>query len=257
LSLTKEHVLPQWLKPLVPFEKKTGISGQGLKRQTLPIPPSERVAKAFCHACNTGWMSDLEKAAAPLLAPLISGDRSKRELTPEAQATIAFWGAKTALTCQYVNPPESRYVPPIACREMRAEQRPPHGTRVWIAGHVGDLWSAFYHLEPLRIWTVHQVPEVDEDGRPKINSYTATLGLGHLLIHVLYFANVEIPREKDAFPFAFRVRPIWPDPTPCTWPPGRPLTNAEASHMSGLFPRGDPTLDDLLNQPVSPPDEDA
>lgn len=253
--LTREHVLPQWLKPLVPFEDKTGIGLGGGRRRTIPIPPSERTARAFCESCNTGWMSDLEGITQPILTPLILGHPEPHQLDVSALETIALWAAKTVLTCQFVNPPNRRYVPQAACRWMGEHQSPPPGTRVWIAPHVGDIWAAFYALEPVGLWTVHQVPEVDEHGRLKVNSYTATLGLGHLLIHVLYFANVEIPVKDDPFAFQARIKLIWPYLYDVTWPPGPPLSNREASELAGVIPRGVPGMDEVLDRPAQPPPE--
>lgn len=249
--LTKEHVLPKWLKPIVPFDATTGILS-ARQPDTIPIPPSEREARAVCGPCNHGWMSNLEKRAKPLLTPLILGKTAPREIGVDGLSTIAFWAAKTVLTCQFVNPPDQRFVPEAACHEIRENQAPAVGTHVWIAPHVGDLWAAFYYLEPLGIWTVHATPEVDEHGRVKVNSYTATLGLGHLLIHVLYFAGVEIPLKDDVLASFQSIRRIWPDPYAFTWPPGPPLSNREASELAGAIPRGVPGMDEVLNRKPYP-----
>ena len=46
-------------------------------------------------SCNNGWLSALEGAAKPVLAPLIRGE--SRRLPYDDQAVIAAWTCKTAL----------------------------------------------------------------------------------------------------------------------------------------------------------------
>lgn len=242
-SLTKEHVLPQWLKPIVPFEGKTGVEFATGERRTLPISPSERTAKAFCRSCNTGWMNDLEGAAKPLLTPMILGERRPRKLKRLALQTIATWAAKTAVTCQYVNPPERRFVQQRARREMYETKVAPIGTHVWLAPHDGDLFNAIFSLEPINIQFAKEIPEVDDHGLPKVHSYSGSIGLGSVFIHVLYLAGVEIPLKECP---DFGVPRIWPYSHPITWPTTAPLSNIEICKLMGVLPRTESEVEDLL-----------
>jgi hypothetical protein len=64
---------------------------------------------AVCEVCNTGWLSDLEAAASPLVGPMIVGE--VRALQTEDQKTLAAWAYKTVLLMQMVRPPELRVIP--------------------------------------------------------------------------------------------------------------------------------------------------
>ncbi len=54
-------------------------------------------ARVVCQACNNGWMSGIDRAAAEALKPLIQG-RSTVSLNGDAQAAVAAWIYKSALT---------------------------------------------------------------------------------------------------------------------------------------------------------------
>lgn len=95
-TLTREHVLPDWLKTLYPYETKvinefTGIEPQ--KRWLSNI--FQHKARIVCASCNNGWMSTLESKTKPLITQLV--ELKKMKLTKKEQELLGFWAQKTIL----------------------------------------------------------------------------------------------------------------------------------------------------------------
>lgn len=98
-SLTKEHVVPRW------FTNAIERSPQGRfihERENDVRVLSTREAtsidiqvKAVCRACNSGWMSQLEATAQPLLLPLMAGYGTT--LDRNVMNKITLWSIKTAM----------------------------------------------------------------------------------------------------------------------------------------------------------------
>jgi hypothetical protein len=211
-SLSAEHVFPEWTHPLLPIEEQTGVHW-GRYRQTIPQSPTRLTAKAVCEPCNTGWMSDLEVAAGPLLTPLIMGEKLVRFLSPDDQATIAFWAAKTTLLLQYVRPADWRFASPRVCREMYETKSTPQGVCVFMGKQRAEDWGVGFALRPIVMKEADGTLVGGEHGADGANVYVATLGLRHLFFQVGYLAGQEPPVIKNEVAQRDRRLPqIWPDP---------------------------------------------
>ena len=135
--LTQEHVWPQWLRDEVPDFADLGTQVMGIVG--YPNTWRQRRTKAFsarpkivCATCNNGWMSDLESASAPILAPMIRGQPVR--LDRAAQRLVAFWLAKTVMTARWVH--RDRRFPGIPTDhyvELYQHQAPPGHSQVWVA----------------------------------------------------------------------------------------------------------------------------
>ena len=78
-ELTREHIWPDWL---VTEYKSRGPSGRGAYTATLEHTDGLNAEwrqstitmkrRLVCESCNSGWMSDLESLASPMLKPLLS-----------------------------------------------------------------------------------------------------------------------------------------------------------------------------------------
>jgi len=95
-TLTREHVLPDWLTTLYPSETKvinefTGVSSQ--KRWLSNI--FQHKAKIVCADCNNGWMSILESNTKPIIIQLAK--LKNMSLTQNEQDLLAFWAQKTVM----------------------------------------------------------------------------------------------------------------------------------------------------------------
>lgn len=110
-SLTKEHVIPQWLLSHLGLPDDDQIfqgvanSGSG----ELVGPPRIHSSYAFvdgrvCDSCNSGWMSRLENAAIPVLTPLMDRSRTVDSLGRQETFVLAKWAAKTAYLHSWVGP---------------------------------------------------------------------------------------------------------------------------------------------------------
>jgi hypothetical protein len=99
-TLTKEHVWPQWLAGVLaddtpqPFVRAAG----GAVEDTWAQPTFKQTVRAVCANCNSGWMSQLEARAKPVLSPMIRG--IALHLSADTQKLIATWALKTAIMAQ-------------------------------------------------------------------------------------------------------------------------------------------------------------
>src|SRR5437879_1748598 len=99
---SREHVFQHWLLngleirekeiPQTHFPRKDG-SALSTRKQTL----NGLVAGRICEPCNTGWMSNLESAAKPLLLKLCSNDTLAIRCEQPDKLLLARWAMKTAI----------------------------------------------------------------------------------------------------------------------------------------------------------------
>lgn len=98
--LTKEHILPKWLKKIVPQDKwHWFISSNGTDSPNQRLVNGQTIfdatISAVCEQCNNGWMSSkLEEPASQLLPALIRGDEIS--LDNSQKYLISLWATKTA-----------------------------------------------------------------------------------------------------------------------------------------------------------------
>ena len=115
------------------------------------IPGEDRF---LCSQCNTGWMSRLESASKPSLAPMITMEARRRlRLASASQAVIATWAIKTVLVFQ-----GSQGREPMAPSEhfahLREHGRLPANVTVWIGSHYRarfDPINSVYVQKPLSL----------------------------------------------------------------------------------------------------------
>jgi hypothetical protein len=104
-KITREHAWPDWLgkgHKLIHSRKNyaTGEKSEWLTAKGL-------VARGVCEECNTGWMSQLEDDAKPLLRPMMMG--VVFWLSPEDQRVVRTWLIKTAMTMDLANPGDGAF----------------------------------------------------------------------------------------------------------------------------------------------------
>lgn len=88
-TLTREHVLPQWVRYLPPGEgpfstRRVSANGGAVEYTSTGI---EIVARVVCGDCNGGWMAELEANVRPVLSPMING--RLQTMTPDQQLLIS------------------------------------------------------------------------------------------------------------------------------------------------------------------------
>lgn len=97
----KEHVFARSLQKELGAENErfnpTHVDSFGrIVSQRRSIPAKSLLAGEVCMTCNTGWMSELEVLAAPLLLAGVRG-QERAHLGQDEQTTLARWFFKTAI----------------------------------------------------------------------------------------------------------------------------------------------------------------
>jgi hypothetical protein len=215
-NLTREHVLPDWLKgiglDLAPSVHQSGPHNR-VPRQWSSTPFNTTV-KLVCATCNNGWLSSLESSARPVLTPLIRGE--SQHLLAGNHALIAKWTCKTALVSLLVTSAQDRGgdgVPPSEYTdlyEQRGSVAPLPFSRYWIGSYQGDRASS--------IWVTPFVVEVTDAGTPPDipSGYAMTLVLGKVLVHGVRFTEPALQVELTGMR---GFLDIWPPTGACPWPP--------------------------------------
>jgi hypothetical protein len=102
--LSKEHVLPKWMRPHLPgsegtvrisrltqrdFSGRQVVVGEEEVGRPLAGEHRSRTLRVVCGTSNNGWMCRIVADVRPLLEPLMLGDW--QALTPAMQAKLARW----------------------------------------------------------------------------------------------------------------------------------------------------------------------
>lgn len=238
-SLTKEHVLPGWLRELYPRSPTDThthgtITWPDLWHRSYPPAAdqrrrqgqaSTRKVRVVCEKCNNEWLALLEKRTKPLLLALARGVRM--EIGPEEQLQLATWTAKTVMTAEFLE--SSKVAIPASDRRslMQCLCPPRQGWWIWIAGQCGIEWqTAMYHFSS-RLNTSYAdlvTPEA-------VNLQCTTIGVGRVLLHVI---STSVPGLEFGLnrPTSSDLKPIWPiSAQTITWPPQRLLDDAAIHHI--------------------------
>ncbi len=184
---------------------REGLGGPVLREWTADT--LDMVARVVCERCNTGWMSDLEIAAKPLLLPLLRGNL--HVLDGPSQRVVAAWAVKTALAMALANTPP-RPIEAIHYRSMtRARLRPPPNTFVWLAAYRGPR-HAFHAPRSLMLTGT---------SGGSAEAYASTFNVGRPIFHVVGHSHNERLAFTKGGAWPRMTAQIWPvmDLTP--WPP--------------------------------------
>jgi len=238
-GMTKEDYWPQWYQKLndrkwtkaVHITSRPDKAGDVVIKQRLrPGDPTESKLGRVCGACNNGWMSDLQTAAKPLIAQLLSG--KWREFSREEQETLAAWATMFTMVIEYVDPGTV-----AISQEHRSEfcktSQPPALFKVWIGRLLPGTrhHGAFYH----------QSMAVYLDGEPAPNIQTTVIACDGLLLLVASAQRDYVIGETDNHKdFHFQeIAPndwlglglgqLWPTQVKRLAPPERPLDDTDYS----------------------------
>jgi hypothetical protein len=229
-NLTREHVLPDWLSEigldLTPSGHQFGRLNK-VPRQWSARPFTTKV-RMVCATCNNGWLSVLENAAKPMLAPLIRGE--SRRVPYDDQALIAAWTCKTAIVSLLQHSQEDRLdgygVPPseyTALYEQRDRQEPLPFSQYWIGSYSGDRGFS--------IWVTPFVIEVvGAEFPPDIPSgYAMTIALGKLLVQGVRFTEPVLQVDLTT---TWGFLNIWPPTDTFPWPAAGAVTDEVLDQMN-------------------------
>jgi hypothetical protein len=165
VSLTKEHVLPRWLKSqevisdgfeMAPGASTETITPEGVNRtiRTGPCSNFDTVVKVVCERCNGGWMSRLEGRAMAPLKKIVRGEEG--ELSESDCVALATWTCKTGamLSC-LAN--RGSGMTRGELDHLFDRQEPPLGMLVFSSRFIDDRHSGMWSVKALTVEVEGQV----------------------------------------------------------------------------------------------------
>ena len=195
------------------------LGGGGEPRHEWLRPPFRETARIVCTECNSGWMSELESAAKPLLeAPIL---RKRATYGTPQRVTLARWAFKTALVFQ-ASQTEKPMAPPAHFASMRQASTPPAEVAVWIGSHYRarhDASASVFVQRPLALQSLDgRIDAAQFEGAPfGFLNFLGVGGVSFVIVGHGYANQVEF--ELDG-PAADGLIPIWPHIRPVvSWPP--------------------------------------
>ena len=182
----KEHVIPAWLQKALDERKEDLTRCISENASEEVVERRQHVFDRFqqgnvCEKCNSGWMAELEGQTAPVLEPLINGERSPFNLTGDDSFLISRWAVKTALVLSSVTMDHSvRDL--TGLRELRD-----------VPDRLPDRWGVFVGVQPSRNRNFsyidrHHWPSVPadkakaRDAEMRAGAVKISLQLRHLLL---------------------------------------------------------------------------
>ncbi len=250
--MTKEHVLPNWLRaifPRLPTDTHTFGSINMVNIPTagpVPLPTRKqgqgqagsKKVKVVCKACNIGWLSAMEEATKPILERLVYG--MPGTLTVAEQRLLATWVAKTIMVAEFLEPKQIA-ISQSEREDFRLKREPGKHWQIWAAFYTGEKWmmgGIFHHGVGL-----HR-PPVPARARLNNTQYSV-VGLGRLLA-------ICLSSEADWLTFGLHkefevaVHRLWP-PTgrDAAWPPQWSIDDVAINKVIGAFGQ-------LLGTPMPP-----
>lgn len=237
-SLTNEHVWPQWLRSLpgmaAAMEEKQGgpgiyvyfneakldvDGGYSVIRPELRVGsnhPTDITVKVLCKDCNNNILSARERAIKGVLSSMIAGEAMS--LDHETLVRVAAWATKTAMMFEF-NDPGTAAFSPQQRRALRAGEKPPEDTDVWMGRYSGEQTFRTLHSG----YAIEEVPEGTSipstlASLEPVGEVWGRIGFTRLAVGslALFIASTNPPPERAALTGAFPtlgegwVR-IWPN----------------------------------------------
>jgi hypothetical protein len=189
-------------------------------------------AKAVCGTCNSGWMSQLEGDARPLIGPMLVGSAAIA-LMNDSPTLLARWDVKTALMVQYLQP--EVLIPHRFYTAFHQSQLASPNLRVWVAASDGgQTIPSGYHSYLLDVSGTTPVGEVHTG-----NAFGVTFHIDRLVVQVFDHdlpGNLGLPFPQGVDPrFTDTVIQVWPLGVIRTWPPRRRLNAADLDAFKRAF----------------------
>ncbi len=204
-----EHVIPKWVGRDYPGAMFTTTTPDG---RTIKSEVIEITVDTVCTACNGGWMSDLEAAAAPLLKPILRGEN--RGLSIEQQILLARWATKTSMTLDQTTPAAERIWSKDRCKELMDGDLVPPGTGVQLGRYAANgVFLAFGHNDLYRRAIPADAPPGPPDG------FRTAIRINQLVVEVNWTSDANLDLRPVQAEARELLLPIWPTVAPIAWPP--------------------------------------
>jgi len=224
-SLTKEHVIPQWLGKLVRSHDlqalgqapKTWINGrlvhgEGIEARgdveirSLPADILETTVKVVCMSCNSGWMNRIETNVMDAVSGMVLGRPT--HLRRGTKQDIATWAVLKAMVYQFTDT-TLRPIGDEQLSAMFANALPPEHFAVGLGRYAGHRDIAF-----------KQRTLFGSQNGPELRASTSVMLIGALVIYTIGANDPRVISHVAQGPIGSRLRYIWPEPTGAlSWPP--------------------------------------
>lgn len=237
---SREHFYSRWMHELLPSGTKGAYSGQiihqhpkthAINNQYERIKPGElysKKMKVVCATCNNTWMSKLESAVKPLLAPIIKGEPVT--LGASDLKVVAQWATLKTIICEHdtalteVTPQEERTA-------FMDDYSIPSYFNIYLLSH--NSASRIGHVR-----TTHTLAQTTEgpfpplEGRQK-NTQQISVILGNAMLHVNAARVHGIQIEDWLYMPAIVSRRIWPpNTTQLSWPSAPVLSDNQMRELA-------------------------
>lgn len=182
-----------------------------VNQYTVKRPKIDVGLPIVCKACNTGWMSRLQIAVKPFIAPMIRGEPTT--LDAGSCGTVAAWAAMSTMVAEHSGPdtlsiPQSDRTALFEHRECGARLNLP-GWEIAIGRYVGGELDDPNHRR-YRNWL-----------SPASHCQATTLRVGELLI-AAHSGVEQLPGLAELLaraPYQAALIRIHPTLRDCVWPP--------------------------------------
>ena len=212
--MTKEHIWPRWFGKLL--VKKSGASyvadsfvGEGkgpVSRSSNTERQGDLTTMKFrvvCKSCNSGWMSDLEQKAKPII---LSQFGNPSPLSREEATILSKWVVMKVMVAEFAQP-NTLLTPNADRKEMQASQAIPDYFSVYLATHATEE-----HVGYLRhsgsFSKSASGPEPPIPRECDRNTQTVTFVIGLLVFHVVAKRVANLAEEQLNPPI--KLLRLWP-----------------------------------------------
>jgi hypothetical protein len=192
---------------------------------------------SVCGDCNNGWMSEIESAAIPVMAPLLQGQ--SLVLTPPAQETLAIWTTLKTIIGESHDPANAS-IPIESIKRFYKSRDYPDNLKIWIGHYNGSTWANGARYAHYAVYLTDEPiapPSSDELVRNNTRFYqTSTFVMGKLYIHA--FSATRLIGRGPGYSFTKRapLRQIYPlTRDSFSWPIFPSLDDGGASYIAALL----------------------
>jgi len=191
--LSNEHVIPQWLLEHLDLPADDLLFQGVASSATEMLVQPPRIHSSFnfvqghvCGDCNTGWMSQLEGVAKPVLVPLIENERTIESLSPAEADLVGKWVVKTAYMHSWTSPLKL----PVQLEHLKAlcgdGGKPSPGVGVF--GMQSDFKQPSAYFQRGH-WPQFFKPELKVPDEPPAKAYKIGLQFRHLYLLTAFWPD--------------------------------------------------------------------
>jgi hypothetical protein len=249
-GLTKEHLWAEWIQHYIPKDSARSahrVDIETASRQTpLKHPefdqdrfeansirgkldnvgdPLTRKLHVVCGACNSGWMSLLQRRTKPILSRMLQG--KWMPLNEYEQLTLAAWAVMYTMVVEFAYP-ETHAVSFQQRSIFRQTQRPPPNWYVWIAPMQSKKWNKRFHHTGSGLFLSPEPNRI-----PPCNIQVTTFGIGQVLFNTLMWdCSSATIKLSGAYAAGTGLNAIWPFENIIPSKPARILETHDADYVA-------------------------